>query len=90
MLLAAGFPGSQPINDEGGMEGGSVIWESSLTVTDGVKHLLCSPGTIPITLELCTPQVLLPLIPSPFLIANLCSGLIFAYLFSHLSLCSLT
>lgn len=82
------FPGSQPFNGEGRMGGGPVTRESSLTVTDGVK--LRSPGTIPITLELCTPQLLLLLVPSPFLTANLCSGLIFAYLFSHPSLCSLT
>lgn len=83
------FLALSPLVMKGGWEG-AVTWESSLTATDGVKHLLCSPGTIPITLDLCTPQLLLPLLPSPFLRANPCSGLIFSCLFSHPSLCSLT
>lgn len=48
------FLALSPLVMKGGWEG-AVTWESSLTVTDGVKHLLCSPGTIPITLHPTAP-----------------------------------
>lgn len=81
------FPGSQPISDEGrmGCDMGNLPdshwWGETPTLL--CRHHPHHPGPL-------HPQLLLPLVPSPFFRANLCPGLIFTCLFSHPSLCSLT